>query len=294
MPPDLTRRDAIAGVLVAVAPGPAPAAQDLFADLEVKCGGRLGVAALDTSSGARLARRAGERFAMCSTFKLLAVSALLAEVDRGAEHLDRVIAYGEADLLSYAPVTHAHVKQGGLSLGALCEAVLELSDNTAANLILAALGGPGAVTAFARTIGDPITRLDRNEPSLNEIAPGDERDTTCPAAMLEDLRRLTLGRVLSPGSRERLNGWLAAAKTGAARLRAGFPAGWRIGDKTGSGAQGTANDIAVAWAPGGPILVASYLTGATSIGDADRDAIHAQVARIVTGAFRGPGEAPHG
>jgi beta-lactamase class A len=291
VPPDLTRRGALAAVLVAVGAGSTGAAQDQFAELEVQSGGRLGVAALDTRNGARLAHRAGERFAMCSTFKLLAVSAVLAEVDRGAEHLDLFIPYGEADLLSYAPVTRAHVAEGGLPLATLCEAAIELSDNTAANLILQALGGPGAVTAFARTIGDPITHLDRNEPTLNEIRPGDERDTTCPAAMLEDLRKLTLGGVLSPASRERLTDWLVAGKTGDTRLRAGFPAGWRVGDKTGTGEHGTANDVAIAWAPGGPILIAAYLTGADGIAAADRDAILAGVAKVVTAGFRGQ---PHG
>jgi beta-lactamase class A len=285
------RRLMIAGGLAAVAAGPALAAAALFAGLEAKSGGRLGVAALDTRGGARLAHRAGERFAMCSTFKLLAVSAVLARVDRGAEHLDRFIPYGEADLLGYAPVSRAHVKEGGLPLATLCEAAIEFSDNTAANLILAALGGPSAVTAFARAIGDPVTHLDRTEPTLNDIAPGDERDTTAPAAMLEDLRRIALGGVLSPVSHDLLIGWLKACKTGDTRLRAGFPAGWPVGDKTGTGAQGTANDVAIAWAPGGAILIASYLTGAVKISDAERDAVHVQVARIVVEAFRGR---PHG
>ena len=283
----LDRRLLVAGGLAALSAGPALAADDPFAALEASTGGRLGVAALDTRGGARLGHREDERFAMCSTFKMLAVAALLSRVDHHRERLDRFVPYGEADLLGYAPVTRAHVAEGGLPLATLCEAAIELSDNTAANLILKALGGPPAVTAFAASLGDAITHLDRNEPTLNEIAPGDERDTTSPAAMLADLQSLTLGPVLRPASRERLTGWMVAGKTGEARLRAGFPAGWRVGDKTGTGDQGTANDIAVAWAPGGPILVASYLTGATAMTDAARDAVHAQVARIVVKAFRG-------
>ncbi len=288
MPPD--RRDVIAGVLATVAAGPAlAAAADLFVDIETKSTGRLGVAALDTHSGKRLAHRAGERFAMCSTFKLLAAAALLTRVDRGAEHLDRIVPYGQADLLGYAPITRANVAGGGLPLSALCAAMVELSDNTAANLVLKALGGPGGVTAFARAFGDPITHLDRTEPTLNDIAPGDERDTTTPAAMLGDLQKICLGPVLSHASRDQLNAWLKASKTGTARLRAGLPSGWPVGDKTGTGAQGTANDVAIAWAPDGPILIACYLTGATGISDDARDAVHAAVARVVVKSFRGEG-----
>jgi beta-lactamase class A len=284
---EATRRGAMLGAAAALAAGPALATTDGFARLEHRVGGRLGVAALDVAIGARLGHRADERFPMCSSFKLLAASAVLRRVDQGREHLDRFIPYGAADLLDYAPVTKAHVKDGGLTLGVLCQAAVELSDNTAANLILRQLGGPSAVTAFARDLGDPVTRLDRNEPALNTAIPGDPRDTTSPAAIMADLRALSLGDALKPASRERLNGWLTDCKTGLTRLRAGFPAGWRVGDKTGTGVNGTANDVAVAWGPGGPILIACYLTEAASASDAGRDAVHAQVARIVVQQFRG-------
>jgi beta-lactamase class A len=283
-----TRRGAIAGAAAtALVVRPAFAAGDGFSLLEQRVGGRLGIAALDTASGARLGHRAGELFPMCSTFKLLAVGAVLSRVDQGREQLDRFIRYGQADLLDYAPVTRAHVQEGGLTLDALCQAVIELSDNTAANLILRQIDGPTGVTAFARQIGDSVTRLDRTEPTLNTAILGDPRDTTTPVAMLADLRALSLGGVLSPGSRERLNGWLRGCQTGKTRLRAGFPASWPVGDKTGSGANGTANDVAVAWAPGGAILIACYLTAAASAADTARDAVHADVARAVVERFRG-------
>jgi beta-lactamase class A len=288
VPPDVSRRGALSGAAAALVSGAAPAAADRFAAIERSVGGRLGVAALDTANGARLMHRAGERFAMCSTFKLLAVAAPLARVDRGREQLDRVVHYGQADLLEYAPVTRAAVGAGGLSMVELCRAAVEVSDNTAANLILKALGGPGAVTHFARTLGDPVTRLDRMEPELNTSLPGDPRDTTTPAAMMADARAVVLGGVLSPASRERLSGWMVACATGRSRLRAGLPADWRTGDKTGTGERGTANDVAVAWAPGGPILIACYLSGATSAQPAARDGAHAAVARAVVAAFRGP------
>jgi beta-lactamase class A len=284
---DATRRGAILGAAAALAAGPALAAAVGFARLEHSVGGRLGVAALDTATGSRLGHRADERFPMCSSFKLLAASAVLHRVDEGREHLDRVIPYGPADLLNHAPTTEAHVREGGLPLGILCQAAVEQSDNTAANLILRQLGGPSAVTAFARDLGDLVTRLDRTEPTLNTAIPGDPRDTTSPTAIMADLQKLSLGEGLKPGSRERLNGWLVDCQTGLTRLRAGLPAGWRVGDKTGTGVNGTANDVAIAWAPGGPILIACYLTEAAHATDAARDAVHAEVARTVVRQFRG-------
>lgn len=149
-------------------------------DVERRLGGRLGVAVLDTHTGHRVGYHEGERFPMCSTFKLLAVTAVLSRVDGSQEQLDRRIAYGESDLLEYAPVTRAHVGEGGMTLGDLCAAAIEQSDNTAANLILGTLGGPSAVTAYARSLGDSVTRLDRTEPTLNDWQPGEQRDTTSP------------------------------------------------------------------------------------------------------------------
>ncbi len=282
----LSRREmVIASVALPFAARAAPS--DSFAALEAQHGGRLGVAAIDTGSGRRLAHRIDERFAMCSTFKLLAAAAVLRKVDLGTEKLTRLIPYGQADLLSYAPVTRAHVGEGHMTVGALCEAAAEWSDNTAANLLLASLGGPAAVTRFARELGDSVTRLDRNEPSLNDIKPGDIRDTTTPAAMLADMQAVLLGDALSKASRARLADWLQKSQTGQARLKAGLPASWEVGNKTGSGFRGETNDIAVAWPPGrAPILIASYYKGSTAP-DAARDAVLAEVGRIVASAFAG-------
>jgi beta-lactamase class A len=261
------------------------AESDPFAALEAKHGGHLGVAALDTGSGKRLAHRADERFAMCSTFKLLAVAAVLHNVDQGSEKLTRLIPYGQKDLLSYAPVTRAHVGEGHMALGALCEAAIEWSDNTAANLVLASLGGPSAVTRYARSIGDPITRLDRTEPALNDVKPGDVRDTTTPAAMLADMQTVVLGNALSKTSRARLVDWLLKSQTGKQRLRAGVPKDWRVGDKTGTGGGGQTNDIAVAWPPGrAPILIAAYFDGSHSYPESREPAL-AEVGRIVAKEF---------
>lgn len=264
---------------------PSFAADSPFAALEAKSGGRLGVAALDTATGHRLAYRAEERFPMCSTFKLLAVSAVLHNVDAGNERLDRWIQIGKHDLLDYAPVAKANIGKGGMMVGALCAAAIEYSDNTAANLLLASLGGPGGVTTYARSLGDSVTRLDRNEPTLNTSIPDDPRDTTTPAAMMADLNVLTQGTALSSSSRALLNGWLDNCQTAAMRIPAGLPTGWTSGNKTGSGDHGSTNDIAIVNPPGlAPIFVAAYYTGSTA-DSAAREAVLAQVGKIVSTTF---------
>jgi beta-lactamase class A len=283
----MTRRDALGGIaLFSIAiPGlrtfSPREADERFSRLERVSGGRLGVAILESGSGRQAEHRADERFPMCSTFKLLAVAAVLARVDRGSQRLDRQIAYDKSDLLEYAPVTTARVSEGSLSIATLCEAAITVSDNTAANLILATLGGAGGVTTYARSLGDSVTRLDRIEPELNEARPGDVRDTTTPRAMMRNLQRLVAGDALSGPSRATLTSWLVANTTGGARLRAGVPAGWRVGDKTGTGNPGTTNDVAVLWPPRGePVFVAAYLTQ-SSAPAAVRERTLADVARVI-------------
>ena len=172
-----------------------------------------------------------------------------------------------------------------MTVGELCSATVSLSDNTAANLLLARHGGPAGFTAFVRSLGDGTTRLDRTEPTLNEAKVGDPRDTTTPLAMLQTLQKLVLGDVLTAPSRAWLQRWLVETSTGDKRLRAGVP-GWKVGDKTGTaGDSGTANDVAVLWPPAGgaPVLVTCYLTRSTAKPE-QRDAAIAQVARAVAAA----------
>jgi beta-lactamase class A len=265
--------------------GPSRAASDPFAALETTTGGRLGVAALDTATGNRLAHRADERFPMCSTFKLLAVAAILHRVDLGDERLDRWIGYNKSDLLEYAPVARARLAAGGMTVSDLCAAAIEYSDNTAANLLLAALGGPSGATSYVRSLGDTVTRIDRAEPAANTCIPGDPRDTASPSAMLSDLNALTQGSALSESSRSLLTGWLSDCQTDATRIPAALPEGWTSGDKTGSGANGTANDVAIIYPPGrAPMLVAAYYTGSTASAT-DRDAVLANVGRLVIQQF---------
>jgi beta-lactamase class A len=248
-------------------------------------GGRLGVTLLDTGTGQRVGQRMDERFPMCSTFKVLASGAVLQGVDAGKENLSRRIYFSETDLVAHSPETQKHVGPHGMTVAELCKAAITLSDNTAGNLLLASIGGPQGLTAFVRGLGDDMTRLDRAETALNEALPDDPRDTTTPNAMASDLRALVLDGALSAGSRAQLADWLAANTTGGKRLRAGLPAAWRVGDKTGSGERGTANDVAVIWPPDrAPFILTAYLTGATAPADR-QNAVIAAVGRAVTTAF---------
>jgi len=266
--------------------GPAVAeAERALADLENRFGGRLGVFALDTGSGATIGHRADERFAMCSTFKVLAAAAIVRlRGERPGLLLDQVVHYTPAKVIDGSPVSGPHVADG-MTVAALCKAAIDHSDNTAANLLLGILGGPPAVTAFARTLGDPLTRLDRTEPELNIVPPGELRDTSTPAMMAADLRTLVLGDALDPAGRDLLTGWLVGNTTGGTRIRAGLPAGWRVGDKTGTGSRGEANDLAVAWPPGrAPLIISGYTAPADPAAKPNNQVL-ADAARIVTKAL---------
>jgi beta-lactamase class A len=259
--------------------------------LERRHGGRLGVAVLDTLGGRRINHRGEQRFAMCSTFKWLAAALVLQRVDRGEEQLGRRVVFERDDLVSYSPGTEHRTGAPGMTLAELSEAAITLSDNTAGNLLLASFGGPPALTAFARSLGDTATRLDRIEPELNEARPGDPRDTTTPAGMLTSMHAALVGDALTQASRERLVGWLLANTTGGARLRAGLPDDWRVGDKTGTSGTGVSNDVAIAWPPGRgdrePVLVAAYYDG-TGLAEEHGDTVLAEVGRIVADVAKPP------
>ncbi len=287
MPVSLTRRAALARTILALTiprgmrGGDGESLAVRLTEIEKRSGGRLGCAVLDTSIRSVIGYRTSERFPMCSTFKASAAAFVLERADRGAEQLDRRIVFSPGDILPASPITKLHVRGNGMSIAELCSAAITVSDNTAANLLLSSFGGPAALTAFFRSIGDTVTRLDRNEPELNEGAPGDPRDTTSPAAMLEDLRKFVFGNVLRPESRKLFANWLVANKTGGARLRAGLPRDWAIGDKTGTGDNATSNDIAVIWPSNRkPFVVTAFLTQGAASGD-EREAILADVGRTI-------------
>jgi beta-lactamase class A len=261
------------------------AANKHLAWIEEREGGRLGAAVVDAENGWTLEHRADERFPMCSTFKLLAAAATLKRVDDGTQRLDQFVAYGPRDLLEYAPIAKTHLASGGMTLTDLCAAAIDWSDNTAANLVLAAIGGPAGFTQFVHSLGDSVTRLDRNEPDLNTATPGDDRDTTSPCAMADDMRQVLLGDVLSEASRRQLEAWLIDDKVGDKRLRAGLPLDWRIGDKTGSGDHGTANTIAIIRPPErAPIIATVYYTESSAPMEV-RNAIHREIGALIAETF---------
>lgn len=292
-----SRRQAIAGALLAVPAVSALAGsadamtggalEKRLAELEARHKGRIGVAIHNLATGARVGHRADERFLMCSTFKALLAAHILARVDRKEEALDRRIVVKKSDLSEWSPVVEKRVGGNGISIAELCEAAITLSDNAAANLLLAASGGPKALTAFLRGMGDDVTRLDRTEPTLNyHETPDDERDTTTPAAMAETLRRLVIGDVLSPRSRAQLAAWLVMNKTGDTRLRAGLPADWLTGDKTGTNGDkhGNANDVAIAWSPDRGAVVVTAFCEIPGISGDERNAVIAEIGRIAAEA----------
>jgi beta-lactamase class A len=252
-----------------------------LAAYERESGGRIGLYAENLATGAKLTWRAEERFVMCSTFKASLAAFTLARVDHGQEQLETMVSYGPDDLLEYAPVARQNLAKGAMSVADMCKGAVELSDNTCANLLLARAGGPAALTAFWRSTGDAVTRLDHNEPELNRSPPGNPNDTTTPTAMAGNLRRFLLGEILSQDSRERLTGWMVNCKTGNNRVRAGLPADWRIGDKTGNNGKDASGDTAMAWPKsGGPVLVCAYTQGG-SPSAAQLEAVFAEIGRMV-------------
>lgn len=277
-----------AGLMVAVPALGAPTRSwPNFDDLRMTLGskGRLGLAAIDTGSGRTILFDADARYAMASTFKLALAGAVLAAIDQGRLALGSRLQIQPAHLLGHAPVVRQAGAGASLSIEQLCAAIIEVSDNGAANMLLQKLGGPGSLTRFFRRCGDRFSRLDRYELALNSNLPGDPRDTTTPAAMLQTMRSLLVGELLNEPSRQRLTGWMVRSSRGLDRLRAGLPQGWRVGSKAGTGARGATNDLAIAWPPNRlPILIASYVDAPNST-DHERAAVHRQVARRLAAAL---------
>ncbi|MGX0877245.1 beta-lactamase class A [Roseovarius sp. MBR-154] len=250
-------------------------------EVETRLGGRIGYAMEDLASGQDWGYQADERFPVSSTFKALLCGVILVRVDAGEERLDRRIAFGRDDLVTYSPVTERHVDEG-MTVGELCEAAITISDNTAGNLLLATIGGPQGFTAALRALGDRTTRLDRWETALNEGRPGDMRDTSTPRAALSTLKALLFGDSLSSASRQQLVGWMIADAVADDLLRASLPEDWIIGDKSGAGGHGSRSIIAVVWpSPDRPVLAAIYMTQ----NDADMPARNAAIAKIGAAMF---------
>lgn len=236
---------------------PVPPTDARIEDLERKHNVVIGLSAVDVASGRWLAHRAEERFAMCSTFKAYAAAAILQRSERGELAMTDTVTVEQADIITHSPVTGPRVGTA-MTLAELCQAVLRVSDNAAANLLLRVLGGPPAITEFARSVGDEQSRLDRWETELNSAVPGDLRDTTTPLAVGIGYRNLLTGDALSPAGRRQLEDWMRANETSS--MRAGLPEGWASADKTGSGDYGSTNDVGVAYAPDGQRLLLSIMT----------------------------------
>ncbi|MGK5065389.1 class A beta-lactamase [Janthinobacterium sp. LB3P112] len=257
------------------------AAQTQLAALEQAAGGRLGVAAWRQGSELRVAYRADERFPLASTFKAMLAGAVLARSVSQPGLLEQHVRYEKKELVTYSPITEKHLADG-MSVADLCAATLQYSDNSAANFLMTLLGGPQAVTAFARSIGNTVFQLERWETELNSAIPGEVRDTASPASMAHSLQQLLLGNSLPAPQRQQLDAWMRGNTTGDKRIRAGVPAGWQVADKTGSGAYGSVNDIGVAYpASGAPLVIAVYYTREQKKAETNQDIITAAT-RIVT------------
>ena len=243
---------------------PSVSANAALAALEARVGGRLGACVLDTASGRMTGHRYGELFGMCSTFKLALAGAVLHLADKGRLNPSAELRYTEANMVPHAPVTGPNLAKGAMRIIELAEATQKTSDNVAANLLIRHMGGPAAVTALLRSWGDDVTRLDRYETEMNNVPPGEERDTTTPRAFAQTMARLlTTDRLLSPASRALLIQWMVDTTTGGKRIRAGLPASWGSGDKTGSANSpnynNKTNDVAIFWPPARmPVIVTAY------------------------------------
>jgi beta-lactamase class A len=284
---EISRRAVLGGALALIPALKASAAGswDQFAALEKSSGARIGVAAINTGNGRTIFYRESQRFLMCSSFKLSLAAAVLARAEAGQESLDRVIHYQQSDLLEVSPATTKNLA-AGMRIEDLAKAAVIYSDNTAASLLLAAIGGPPGMTKFWRSLGDETSRLDRTEPALN--VPDGDKDTTTPVAMLGNLKTMILGEALKSESRQKLKDWMTANTTGDLMLRAGLPKNWTVGDKTGRYAQGAYNaaiDIAIATPPGGkPVLITAFTMNGSG-DDLAHQALLAEIGRVVAGEF---------
>ena len=262
----IDRRTLVAGLPLIAAATPdrfAPLRRAIVA-IERSAGGPIGIALVDTHSGARFEHRAGQRFPLCSTFKLLLAARLLHGADQGEWAMADRLPVTKADMMYHAPLTETRIG-GSASLLELAEAMCSHSDNPAANIGLKRVGGPAALTAWLRRTGDSVTRIDRYEPEMNNESPGDPRDTTTPAAMLATSRALVEGRILSAPARARLFAWMAGSSTANTMIRPELPPGWSEANKTGSGSWHARNIVSVITPPGRkPIWLAAYLYAAKS------------------------------
>lgn len=272
-----------AGSASASASAASAAQQAAFAQLESQFSATIGVYAIDTGTGQTVTYQADTRFAYCSTMKAFAAEVLL-QRDTDSQ-LQQTVHYSTSDLVDYSPVTSLHVTTG-MTLNAIMTAAIEVSDNTAYNLMLQQIGGPTALQTALRNLGDKTTNVNRTEPTVNSATPGDPRDTTTPRAIAADLRAAVLGTDLTPARRTQLTAWLVGNTTGGPYIRAVVPADWKVADRTGNGDYGTRNDIAVLWpAGGGAPIVLAVLSHRGTAAAPSADALIADATKIVIAAL---------
>jgi beta-lactamase class A len=261
-------------------------AASALAALEAQANGRLGAYVLDTATGEAFGHRADERFAMCSTFKMALAALILMEVDAGRVDFDQRVAFGQSDMVANSPIARQNLERGFMTVAQMAQGTQQTSDNTCANLLLRQLDGPDGFTQRIRALGDLHTRVDRYEPEMNLVPPGEVRDTTTPQAHARLMQTLLTGDALSSDSRRTLIQWMIDTRTGLRRIRAGLPTDWNVGDKTGTGynsASGNStNDIAILFPPNrAPVVVTAYLNTTYFEGIRDEDqAALAEVGRI--------------
>lgn len=263
-------------------PSASPPDSAQFAALEHQHNSRLGVYALATGTGVTMAYRADERFAFCSTFKTLAVAAVLSR--NPLSHLDERVTYTKADVNSISPITQAHIATG-MTIRQLCDAAVRYSDGTAGNLLMRDIGGPAQLTAYLRGLGDTTSRMDSYEPELNRAGLQDPRDTTTPRAIAADYQRLVLGDALTADKRVLLTDWLKRATNGAGRIRAGLPDGWMVADKTGTGDYGRDNDVAIAWPPHVAPLVMAIMSDRAGYDTPPEDSLIVEATKLIVSAL---------
>jgi beta-lactamase class A/beta-lactamase class A CARB-5 len=256
---------------------------DALQSIEEELDARVGFFGRDLNTEETLAYGADYRFPLNSVFKLFACGALLLEVDKGASRLTDSVDVRDYPLVSYSPAVEKSVSAGHfeMTLGDACSMMLSVSDNTAANIVLAEIGGPEGFTAFMRSIGDDVTRLDRWEPELNEALPGDPRDTTTPHAIADSLETLLLGDVLSVASRAILREWLSRHSVADDLFRAALPPSWSIEDRTGAGGYGSRAIIAIIYPPERKPVIAALFMRDTTANFARRNAAAARVAAAI-------------
>lgn len=250
--------------------------------IEARVGGRLGVMLVSPDDRLILANRDTERFPICSTFKLPLAVMVLSDVDAGRLPLERALPFGQRRVVEHSPVISQMKRDGAsdISVEAALAAAMTQSDNTAANLLLTLVGdNSGYSRRIEAAFGNDSIRMDRSEGVLNEDASRTE-DTATPDAMVAVLARVFHGEALTDGSRDRLRRWMADARTGSNRVRAGLPEGLIAGDKTGTC---TRTYNSVGWIEtaqrGRPWLYAVYLDE-TDASEAQAIAALADVGRL--------------